>query len=233
MRPRGRAAPSTPPSATPSPHWATTPTWPRSGRRPRRRRQRARSGGGVPSRAAQSALTARSASRGASVSTSVRPPRRWRPIGPPPASPAGSARGALVSLGGDVAVAGPPPAGGWADRHRPGVVDPGRARSTRWWPSGRAAWPAPPRRSGRGGRVTVSVHHIVDPRTGDCVEPYWVLVSATGSSCVEAEPGDDRRHRVGRARPPTSSQRFGQPVRLVRSDGEVFCLNGWPQEAAA
>ena len=35
--------------------------------------------------------------------------------------------GTLVSLGGDVAVAGPAPAGGWADRHRPGVVHPGRA----------------------------------------------------------------------------------------------------------
>ena len=64
--------------------------------------------------------------------------------------------GALVSLGGDVAVAGPPPAGGWADRHRPRVVDPGRRRSTRWWPSRRAAWPARPPRSGRGRRATVT-----------------------------------------------------------------------------
>ena len=30
------------------------------------------------------------------------------------------------------------------------------------------------------------VHHILDPRTGDCAAPYWVLVSATGASCVDA-----------------------------------------------
>ncbi len=47
--------------------------------------------------------------------------------------------GVLVSLGGDVAVAGPPPSGGWAigiawNRRRP------RVTLIRWWPSMKAVW---------------------------------------------------------------------------------------------
>ena len=74
------------------------------------------------------------------------------------------------------------------------------------------------------------LHHIVDPRTGDCVEPYWVMTSATGRSCVEANHvttaalvwGEQALDRLGA---------LGQAARLVRFDGEVFSLNGWPQEA--
>ena len=50
--------------------------------------------------------------------------------------------GILVSLGGDVAVAGPPPAGGWAV----GIARASRPHpptgSTRWWPSRTAVLPA-------------------------------------------------------------------------------------------
>jgi thiamine biosynthesis lipoprotein len=136
--------------------------------------------------------------------------------------------GALVSLGGDVAVAGPPPAGGWA-------VGIARESST---PAeqvdqvvairhGGLASSASSVRTWRTGAR--HVHHIVDPRTGDCVEPYWVLVSATGSSCVEANLvttaaivwGEGALHELAR---------FEQSVRLVRGDGRVFFVNGWPQE---
>jgi FAD:protein FMN transferase len=75
------------------------------------------------------------------------------------------------------------------------------------------------------------VHHIVDPRTGDCVEPYWDLVSATGSSCVEANLVTTAAIVWGQ-RALDELARFGQSVRLVRSDGKVFCVNGWPQEPA-
>lgn len=136
--------------------------------------------------------------------------------------------GTLVSLGGDVAVAGPPPAGGWAvgiaqESSTPAdevdqvvaIRHGGLASSA---PSARA-WRA-------GGRA---VHHIVDPRTGDSVEPYWALVSATGATCVEANLvttaalvwRDDALRRLAR---------FDQSVRLVRIDGTVVTLNGWPQE---
>ncbi len=139
--------------------------------------------------------------------------------------------GTLVSLGGDVAVAGPPPAGGWA-------VGIARESST---PVDEVDQVVAIRRGGLASSATSvrawrsgdrEVHHIVDPRTGDCVEPYWVLVSATGSSCVEANLvttaaivwGDDALHRLAR---------FEQSVRLVRCDGKVFAVNGWPEEQPA
>jgi thiamine biosynthesis lipoprotein len=139
--------------------------------------------------------------------------------------------GALVSLGGDVAVAGPPPSEGWS-------IGIARSSST------------PPEEAdqvvaiGRGGLASSGttartwkiggrrVHHIIDPRTGDCVEPYWDLVSATGSSCVEANLVTTAAIVWG-AQALDELPRFGQSVRLVRFDGKVFCVNGWPQEAAA
>jgi FAD:protein FMN transferase len=139
--------------------------------------------------------------------------------------------GALVSLGGDIAVAGPPPVGGWA-------VGIARESST---PAeqvdqvvaikhGGLASSATSVRAWRAGDR--DVHHIVDPRTGDCVEPYWALVSATGSSCVEANLvttaaivwGAGALHELAR---------FEQSVRLVRVDGKVFTVNGWPPEQPA
>jgi thiamine biosynthesis lipoprotein len=139
--------------------------------------------------------------------------------------------GVLVSLGGDVAVSGRPPAGGWAvgiarESSAPAdaadqvvaIARGGLASSA----TAVRAWKA-------GGRV---VYHILDPRTGDSVAPYWVLVSATGASCVEANVvttaaivwGPEALDRLAR---------FEQSVRLVRADGEVFSVNGWPLERAA
>ena len=134
--------------------------------------------------------------------------------------------GALVSIGGDVAVAGTPPPEGWAigiavdSSTEADAVDQvvaiqhgGLASSStlvRTWRMGNA-----------------QVHHIVDPATGRSSTPYWSLVSAAGASCVDANAlstaavvwGDQALERL---RP------FGQAVRLLRHDGEVFCLGGWP-----
>jgi FAD:protein FMN transferase len=136
--------------------------------------------------------------------------------------------GALISIGGDVAVAGEPPPEGWAigiavdSATGPDDVDQvvairqgGLASSgtdVRTWQMG-----------------TAQVHHIVDPATGTSSSPYWRLVSAVGASCVDANAlstaavvwGDQA---IERLRP------FGQAVRLLRHDGEVFTLGGWPEE---
>ena len=98
--------------------------------------------------------------------------------------------GVLVSLGGDLAVAGRPPAGGWpvliADEHRQvraarnltrfgcradqragnepgGTADPGVAQQIRLSRGGLATSSTTCRRWVRAGRV---MHHIIDPRTG-------------------------------------------------------------------
>jgi len=83
-----------------------------------------------------------------------------------------------------------------------------------------------------GGAGDRAVHHILDPRSGDSVAPYWVLVSATGASCVEANVVTTAAVVWG----PEALEKlagFAQSVRLVRADGEVFSVNGWPRELAA
>jgi thiamine biosynthesis lipoprotein len=135
---------------------------------------------------------------------------------------------ALVSLGGDVAVAGPPPPGGWAVgiAHESSTPAADVDQIVAIHRGGLASSAPGARRWVAGGR---NVHHIVDPRTGDSAAGSWTLVSATGDSCVDAnmvttaamvwgEPGLSR------------VVAFGQAVRLVRPDGEVVCLNGWPAE---
>jgi FAD:protein FMN transferase len=139
--------------------------------------------------------------------------------------------GVLVSLGGDVAVSGPPPVGGWAvGIARESSAPVAQADQVVAIMHGGLASSATSVRTWRAGDR--DVHHIVDPRTGDCVEPYWSLVSATGASCVAANVvttaaivwGPDAVDRL---------QGLGQAARLVRFDGTVLCLHGWPREEAA
>jgi thiamine biosynthesis lipoprotein len=139
--------------------------------------------------------------------------------------------GTLVSLGGDVAVAGPPPDGGWAiGIARESSTPAERVDQVVAIAQGGLASSAASVRTWRsGGR---DLNHIVDPRTGDCVEPYWALVSANGSSCVEANLVTTASLVWGE-QALDELARFGQSVRLVRFDGKVFRLNGWPPERAA
>jgi thiamine biosynthesis lipoprotein len=139
--------------------------------------------------------------------------------------------GVLVSLGGDVAVAGAPPAGGWAvGIARESSAPAGSADQVVAITRGGLASSATSVRAWKAGDR--AVHHILDPRTGDSAAPYWVLVSATGASCVEANVVTTAAVVWG----PEALDRlagFEQSVRLVRSDGEVFSVNGWPLERAA
>jgi thiamine biosynthesis lipoprotein len=136
--------------------------------------------------------------------------------------------GVLVSLGGDVAVAGPPPEGGWAvgialesstpaDRVDQVVaIDHGGLASSA---TGVRQWSL-------GGRP---VHHIVDPATADSAAPYWVLATATGASCVDANVVTTAAIVWG-ARAVERLAPLGHAVRLVRADGGVTYVNGWPEE---
>jgi thiamine biosynthesis lipoprotein len=139
--------------------------------------------------------------------------------------------GVLVSLGGDVAVAGPPPPGGWAV----GIAHESSTPATEVdqvvaiLHGGLASSAAAARTWVSGDRA---VHHIVDPRTGDCADTYWTLVSATGASCVEANMVTTAAMVWGPGAVSRLSA-FDQAVRLVRHDGEVFSVNGWPLGEAA
>jgi thiamine biosynthesis lipoprotein len=136
--------------------------------------------------------------------------------------------GALVSICGDVAVAGEPPPEGWAigiavdSATGPDDVD--QVVAIR---RGGLASSGTEVRSWQMG--TSRVHHIVDPTTGRSTSPYWQLVSTVGASCVDANALSTAAvvwgtQAIERLRP------FGQAVRLVRHDGEVFTFGGWPDE---
>lgn len=134
--------------------------------------------------------------------------------------------GALVSIGGDIAVAGDPPPGGWpigiAVDSSAGAEEVDQVVAIR---QGGLASSSTEVRSWQMG--TQRVHHIVDPSTGCAPAPYWRLVSASGSSCVDANALTTAAlvwsdQAVERLRP------FEQPLRLLRHDGEVFTLGGWP-----
>jgi thiamine biosynthesis lipoprotein len=136
--------------------------------------------------------------------------------------------GVLVSLGGDLATAGPAPEGGWllgvGDDHRAAAQgDP--VVTVR---SGALATSSTTRRAWRrGGRA---VHHIVDPRTGDVPAPVWRTVSVAARTCVDANAaataaivrGDGADAWLDGA---------GLPARLVGHDGRVVTVGGWRSHA--
>ncbi|MBA3906422.1 MAG: FAD:protein FMN transferase [Pseudonocardiales bacterium] len=139
---------------------------------------------------------------------------------------AATGAGVLVSLGGDVRVAGAAPEAGWriavGDDHERALVDPehvvsitdgGLATSS----TTRRAW----RRAGR------TVHHIVDPRTGDIPDSRWRTVSVAASSCVDANTASTAAIVLGDAAPAWLAART-LPARLVDVDGAVTTTGGWP-----
>jgi thiamine biosynthesis lipoprotein len=138
--------------------------------------------------------------------------------------------GALVNLGGDVAVSGPVPPGGWAV----GIADTcttglnGVVQTVAITDGGLATSGTTARSWTRGGRT---VHHIIDPWTGDAAPVVWSLVTVAGSTCVEANGwstaavvwGEDA---VG------NLVAQGVDARLVRPDGSVVLVGGWPHDDA-
>lgn len=147
---------------------------------------------------------------------------------------AATGAGCLVSIGGDVAVAGKPPEGGWRVRVEdvtgdPGAESTGPATVVTVHDGGLATSSVVARRWQRDG---VWLHHLLDPRTGLPPVPVWRTVSAAAGSCVDANIVSTaavvRGHRVW---PWLRAVRL--PVRLVTADGQVLTAGGWPEEPAA
>lgn len=134
--------------------------------------------------------------------------------------------GVLVSLGGDIAIAGQPPAGGWpvavADSSRAGDTPPGQVVSVA---AGAVATSSTVCRQWlRGG---VQLHHIVDPRTGYPARGPWRTVSVAARSCAVANAAATAAIVAGQdARAWLTATRL--PARLVNHDGAVLLLAGWP-----
>ncbi|MGZ4380236.1 MAG: FAD:protein FMN transferase [Gaiellaceae bacterium] len=148
------------------------------------------------------------------------------------AAAAGKATGAgvLVSLGGDIAVAGEAPAGGWsiriADDNAAPLDGPGPAVSV--CSGGLASSGTTVRRWATAGG---ELHHIVDPRTGRPTNSPWRTVTVAAASCVDANTASTAALVLGDSAPAWLDERR-LPSRLVRLDGSVACVGAWPAEAA-
>lgn len=136
--------------------------------------------------------------------------------------------GVLVGIGGDVAVAGPPPDGGWriavADDHRVkdaehqtiSITSGGLATSsttTRRWPTA-AGW----------------THHIIDPRTGRNPDLRWRTASVAAGSCLDANAAATAAIVLGHAAPGWLAGQ-GLPALLIDIDGVARRVAGWPDPA--
>jgi FAD:protein FMN transferase len=130
--------------------------------------------------------------------------------------------GTLVALGGDVAVAGQPPEGGWRITVADGVTVSIRSGGVATSGTDRRTW----RRAGR------QVHHIADPRTGDVPPAMWRTVTVAAGSCVDANTASTAAIVLGTRAPDWLTQRR-LPARLVSEAGVVTLLAGWPAETPA
>ena len=135
--------------------------------------------------------------------------------------------GVLVSFGGDIAVAGEPPDGGWRilvveDSEIPTDAA-GEAIAIE---AGAVATSSTTvRRWRRGDR---SFHHLVDPRTGGPVESPWRSASIVAATCVDANTAATAAIVMGVSAIPWL-ERAGLPARLVATDGSIARLGGWPE----
>lgn len=142
---------------------------------------------------------------------------------------AATGRGVLVGLGGDIAVAGEPPDGGWRVRvqdvtGRPEDPPAGPSAVVAIHGGGLATSSTSARRWRRGGDV---LHHILDPRTGLPPAPVWRTVSVAAAACVDANAASTAAIIRG-DRAPAWLARLGLPARLVDVRGRVQTVAGWP-----
>jgi thiamine biosynthesis lipoprotein len=137
--------------------------------------------------------------------------------------------GVLVSLGGDIALAGPAPDGGWsvrvADDHAAPLGGPGPTVALT---AGGLATSGTAVRRWRAGDA--ELHHLIDPRSGRSAETPWRTVSVAGASCVDANTASTAAAVLGVDAPAWLAARH-LPARLVALDGVCVCVGGWPEDA--
>ncbi len=136
--------------------------------------------------------------------------------------------GVLVSLGGDIAVAGTAPAGGWSVR----IADDHAAPLAATGPTvaittgGLATSSTAVRRwqTDRG-----EAHHILHPRSGRPAASPWRTVTVAAATCVEANVASTAAFVLA-ADAVAWLVAARLPTRLVRHDGSVIAVAGWPAD---
>jgi thiamine biosynthesis lipoprotein ApbE len=141
--------------------------------------------------------------------------------------------GVLVSLGGDTAVAGQPPDGGWRIRVQditgmPDTKPDGPSAVIAIRDGGLATSSTTARRWSRGGSV---LHHIIDPRTAMPAPPVWRTVSVAAATCADANTAATASVIRG-WQAPAWLVSLRLPARLVETNGTVHTVAGWPAEPA-
>ena len=137
--------------------------------------------------------------------------------------------GVLVGLGGDIAVAGPPPEDGWRVRVQDVTGHPdddpvGPYANVAIAKGGLATSSTAARRWRRGGDV---LHHILDPRTGLPAAPVWRTVSVAAGTCADANAASTAAIIRGHDAMSWLARNL-LPARLVDAKGAVFTVAGWP-----
>jgi thiamine biosynthesis lipoprotein len=139
----------------------------------------------------------------------------------------GDGHGVLVSLGGDIAVRGAPPGGEWrillAEDSETPADSAGELIAIR--EGGLATSSTTVRRWTRGD---VTLHHLVDPRTGGPVHSPWRTASVAAGTCVDANTAATAAIVLGDAAVAWLG-RVGLPARLVALDGSITRVGGWPE----
>ncbi len=138
----------------------------------------------------------------------------------------GGGGGVLVSLGGDIAVAGVAPTGGWqvlaAEDHASPVDAAGEMITLT---EGAVATSSITVR--RWSRAGIGLHHLVDPRTGRPTDSPWRTASVAAATCVDANIGATTAILLGE-RAPAWLTEHALPARLVATNGSVLRVAGWP-----
>jgi thiamine biosynthesis lipoprotein len=151
--------------------------------------------------------------------------------------------GVLVSLGGDIAVAGEPPLRADGERcwritvrdrtEVDGETGPAAPSGLRpeaeisITDGGVATSSSASRRWLRGGDL---LHHILDPRTGLPAPSPWHTVSVAAGTCLDANIAATAAFPLG-AEAPAWIAEHGLPARLVSERGRLVHTAGWPADA--
>ncbi len=134
--------------------------------------------------------------------------------------------GVLVSLGGDIAVSGEAPSGGWkirvTDDHRSDADAPGQTIAIS--SGGLATSSTAVRQWSHGGHT---MHHIIDPRTAAPARSHWRTVSVAAEDCAQANIATTAA-LVRSERALDWLTRQGLPARLVDLEGCVRTIGDWP-----
>ena len=134
--------------------------------------------------------------------------------------------GVLVSLGGDIAMAGTPPGGGW----RIHVAEDSRERPDAdgeviCMPAGGVATSSTTvRRWTRAGAV---LHHIIDPQTSLPVTGAFRTVTVAAATCLDANIASTAAIVQGTTAIDWLLRR-NLPARLVEKDGTIHYIGRWP-----